>query len=67
MPAERERTKAVLEKWIAAVTAATITLKKANDEIRKLAAERNDAIVKFNDLAGKYNSAVKELNASRGK
>ena len=63
----RDQLKATLEKWVAAVKERDETLNKANDEIRKLAAERNDAIVKFNDLAGKYNSAIRELNAMRAK
>jgi len=65
--AERDQFKATLGKWVAAVKERDDTLKKANDEIRKLAAERNNAVVKFNELAGKYNTAVKELNAAAGK
>ncbi|HWE01187.1 MAG TPA: hypothetical protein VG326_02165 [Tepidisphaeraceae bacterium] len=63
----RDRMKATLEKWVSAVKERDESLKKGNDEIRKLAAERNDAVVKFNALAERYNSVIKDLNMSRGK
>ena len=43
-----------LDKWKAA-------LKQAGEQIQKLAGERNQAIQKFNDLADKYNSLVKQM------
>jgi septal ring factor EnvC (AmiA/AmiB activator) len=49
--AERDQLKANLAKWTAALAA-------RDDAIRKLSAERNDAIQKFNDLANKYNALV---------
>jgi uncharacterized coiled-coil DUF342 family protein len=56
--------KAALDKWIAAVAQRDQALKLAGVQIQKLANERNDAILKFNDLAGKYNAVVKQLNDS---
>jgi septal ring factor EnvC (AmiA/AmiB activator) len=46
---ERDQLKANLQKWATAVAV-------RDDAIRKLSAERNDAIQKFNDLANKYNA-----------
>ena len=46
--------KTALDKWKAA-------LKQAGEQIQKLAGERNEAIQKFNDLADKYNSLVKQM------
>ena len=52
---ERDQLKAALDKWIAAVA-------QRDEQLQKLATERNDAVAKFNDLANKNNAAVKELN-----
>ena len=56
--------KTAMDKWIAAVTQRDQALKQAGAQIQKLAIERNDAVLKFNDLAGKYNTIVKQLNDS---
>jgi chromosome segregation ATPase len=56
--------KAAMDKWIAAVAQRDLALKQASGQIQKLATERNEAILKFNDLAGKYNAIVKQLNDS---
>jgi chromosome segregation ATPase len=56
--------KAAMDKWIAAVAQRDLALKQAGGQMQKLAAERNEAILKFNDLAGKYNAVVKQLNDS---
>jgi uncharacterized coiled-coil DUF342 family protein len=56
--------KNAMDKWIAAVAQRDQALKQAGGQIQKLAAERNEAILKFNDLAGKYNAVVKQLNDS---
>jgi len=56
--AEGRQLKTVLEKWMAAVAARDIALKQAGDQIQELSNERNDAVRKFNDLAGKYNALV---------
>ena len=58
--AEGKLLRAALDKWIAAVKERDAALKQAGDLIQKLAAERNDAILKFNDLADKYNALVKQ-------
>lgn len=56
--------KAAMDKWIAAVAQRDQALKQAGGQIQKLATERNEAILKFNDLAGKFNAIVKQLNDS---
>jgi uncharacterized coiled-coil DUF342 family protein len=56
--------KTAMDKWIAAVAQRDLALKQAGGQIQKLATERNEAILKFNDLAGKYNAIVKQLNDS---
>jgi chromosome segregation ATPase len=63
--ASLKQLKAALDKWIAAVAQRDQALKQAGAQIQKLANERNDAILKFNDLAGKYNVVVKQLNDSQ--
>jgi chromosome segregation ATPase len=64
--AELKQLKAALDKWVAAVAQRDQALKQAGSEIQKVANERNDAILKFNDLAGKYNAVVKQLNDAQG-
>jgi chromosome segregation ATPase len=64
--AELKQLKAALDKWMAAVAERDQALKQAGGVIQKLANERNDAILKFNDLAGKYNAVVKQLNDAGG-
>lgn len=49
-----------LKKWRAAVADRDQTIQKAGVQIEKLAIERNDAVMKFNDLAGKCNALVKQ-------
>jgi chromosome segregation ATPase len=56
--AEGKQLKAALDKWMAAVAARDVAIRQAGDEIQKISAERNDAVQKFNDLAGKYNALV---------
>jgi chromosome segregation ATPase len=56
--AEDKQLKAALDKWMAAVAARDAALRQAGDQIQKLSNERNDAVRKFNDLAGKYNALV---------
>ena len=51
---------------MAAVAQRDQALKQASSEFQKVANERNDAILKFNDLAGKYNAVVKQLNDAQG-
>jgi chromosome segregation ATPase len=58
--------KAALDKWIAAVDARDKAIKQAGVLLQKLADERNDAVMKFNDLASKYNALVKDWNSEHG-
>jgi len=60
--AERDQLKKALLQWTIAVAERDKALKDASDQIQKLAAARNDAILKFNDLATKYNAIVKQLD-----
>jgi septal ring factor EnvC (AmiA/AmiB activator) len=64
--AERAQLRATLDKWVAAVTERDAALKKAGMEIQTLVKERDGAVGKFNDLAGKYNALVKDWNAAQG-
>ena len=56
--AEDSALKSALDQWMAAVKQRDAALKQYGDLIQKLAADRNDAIAKFNDLASKYNALV---------
>ena len=61
--AERDALKTSLDKFTAAVAERDAALKQAGwIRFEKLAADRNDAISKFNDLADKYNAVVKDLD-----
>jgi chromosome segregation ATPase len=64
---ERDQLKISLDQWMAAVLARDAEIKKANEQIQKLAADRNDAVAKFNELAIRYNNIVKDLNSLRSK
>jgi chromosome segregation ATPase len=59
---EGEQFKESVTNWANAVTARDEQLKIAAEQLQKLAADRNDALTKFNELAEKYNSAMKDLN-----
>lgn len=59
--------KAALDTWMAAVAERDLALKHADEVIQKLVTERNQAVEKFNDLAGKYNTLVKNLNTANAK
>jgi len=65
--AERDELKTTLDKWVAAVAERDKVLKQAGDEVQTLLQQRNDAIARFNDLVGKYNALVKDLDAARAK
>lgn len=64
---EYDQIQNTLKKWIQAVADRDAALKQAGQEIQKLAADRNDAIQKFNDLAGKYNAVVQQTSKDQGK
>jgi chromosome segregation ATPase len=65
--AQRDQLKAALQTWIAAVAQRDAALKKASDDIKSIAAQRDKVVAEFNDLAVKYNDVVKELNDARSK
>ncbi len=65
LTAESEQLKASVTNWASAVAARDERLKETYEQIQKSAQERNDAVVKFNELAGKYNATVKDLNTAR--
>jgi len=61
LQAAGEALKASLDKWTAAVAARDEALKQDEAQLQTLAAERNDAIQKFNGLATRFNAEVEEL------
>ncbi len=63
--AERDALKTSLDKFTAAIAERDAALKQAGDQIQKLAADRDDAVSKFNDLADKYNALVKDVDKSK--
>jgi chromosome segregation ATPase len=67
LTAERDQLRVSVTNWSAAVTARDERLKANAEQLQKLATERNDSVTKFNELAGKYNSVVKDLNELRTK
>ena len=62
---ERDALKDALDKWRSAVAARDAALKDADQHLRQLIDDRNAAVLKFNDLAEKYNTLVKKLDAER--
>jgi chromosome segregation ATPase len=52
---DRDRLKATLDQWVAAV-------KQRDDLIKDLARQRNDAIAQLKDVVDKYNALVKKVN-----
>lgn len=46
------------------MTARDDRLQEANVQIQQLAADRNAAVTKYNELAEKYNAAVSSLNTA---
>ena len=67
LAAQRDQLKASLAQWRAAVAERDAALKLSGEQLHKLTADRNEAVVKFNDLAEKYNAIVKELEKARSK
>jgi chromosome segregation ATPase len=59
---ERDALKSVLDKWKAAVAQRDAVLKDADGRLKQLIDDRNAAVMKFNDLARKYNDLVKEMD-----
>ncbi|MCI0534347.1 MAG: hypothetical protein L0Z50_03890 [Verrucomicrobiales bacterium] len=59
---ERDQLKASVANWANAVTARDEQLKAAAEQLQKLAADRDEAVTKFHELAEKHNEVVKNLN-----
>jgi chromosome segregation ATPase len=58
---ERDQLKTSVTNWAAAVTARDTQLRQAGADLKKLADDRNAAVLKFNEVATKQNDLVKEL------
>ena len=65
--AERDQLRMSVTNWAAAVRARDEQLKGANDHLRKLADDRDEAVVRFNELAERYNAVVKDFNDLQAK
>jgi chromosome segregation ATPase len=57
-----DQMKSALAKWTAAVAQRDAALKQAADEIQKAMADRDQAVKKYNDLAGQYNAMIAGQN-----
>jgi len=57
---ERDKLRAAVEQWTAAVAARDDALKQAAQKIQSLADQRNQAVLRFNDLAARYNAIIKQ-------
>jgi uncharacterized coiled-coil DUF342 family protein len=62
LAAERDQLRASVTNWAHAVSERDSRLVEMNTQVRQLADDRNDAVTKFNEIAGKYNSVVQDLN-----
>jgi len=65
LTAERDALQAALDKWAAAVADRDAEIKRAGEQLHRLMAERNQSVVKFNELATRYNALVAEVNTTR--
>lgn len=64
---EREQLHASITNWTQAVSARDARLTEANERIRSMAAQLNESIGKYNELATNYNAVVKQLEEARAK
>ena len=62
---ENVQQRITIEKWSKVVAEREQALKQAGELAQKAQADRNEAVVKFNDLVTKYNEAIKELGAQK--
>lgn len=62
-----EQAKSAITQWSAALAQRDGVIRQANAQILQLANDRNAAVARFNDLAGKYNGVVNEINAAHAK
>ena len=60
--AERDQLKESVAGWSKAVAERDEQLKSLGEQAQKRATDRNDAVVKFNELAEKHNVTVNDLN-----
>ena len=65
--AQRDQLKSAIDAYAAAVTARDKVIAHEADELKKLAADRDQVVKQFNDLADKYNAVVKQLNDERSR
>ncbi len=61
--AARDQLKSSVTNLAAAMAARDARLAEAADQLRGLLKERDDAVTRFNELAGRHNSLVEEWNA----
>lgn len=59
---ERDQLKRSVTNWANAVAARDARLKDVGEQLKSLAANRNDAVVRYNELAEKFNGVVRDLN-----
>lgn len=64
---ERDQLKASLTNWIAAVTARDERLRESAAQIQEVAAGRNAAVARLNDITEKYNALVQDLGEARAR
>ncbi|HTI68801.1 MAG TPA: hypothetical protein VMF06_02465 [Candidatus Limnocylindria bacterium] len=63
--AERDGAQGSLSAWEKAVADRDAQIKLGNEQIGKLAATRDQAVARYNELAEKYSGVVKDLNEAR--
>lgn len=59
---ERDQLKTSVTNWANAVAARDAHLRQFGEQLKSLATDRNDVVVKYNDLAEKYKGVVSDLN-----
>jgi chromosome segregation ATPase len=59
---ERDQLRISVTNWANAVAARDEQLEEAADQLQRLGKDRNDAVLRFNELAETHNDVVQELN-----
>lgn len=59
---ERDQLKGSITNWANAVTARDVQITELGEQLKTMAAERNETVNKFNELAENYNAVVRDLN-----
>lgn len=67
LTAERDRLQQAMNQWTAAVKLRDTRLFEAEEQIQRLATERNSVVERFNDLAARHEKLVAEVNAERAR